>query len=89
MLSYNQVMGVTVDWVSNNLYWTDAVYRWIMMAPLDDPTRFYIVLDEELDQPHGIAVYPDQRCICGNILSIAANLVVQCLLRSEGGECHF
>ena len=58
------VMGVTVDWSANNIYWTDAVYQWIMMAPMDNRTTFRIVLDEMLTTPHGIAVYPQARCVC-------------------------
>ena len=56
-----QVLGLTVDWVAHNIYWTDAVYRWIMMAPVKGLKMFRIVLDEGLDTPHGIAVHPASR----------------------------
>ncbi|XP_046577867.1 low-density lipoprotein receptor-related protein 4-like [Haliotis rubra] len=55
-----EVYGMAVDWQSGNLYWTDALYNWIIMAPLHarNKTRTYkIIIQTGLDSPHGIAVH--------------------------------
>ena len=52
-----------MDWVSDNIYWTDQVYNWIVMSPLEgDANIFHTVIDTELDKPGGIAVHPGTRC---------------------------
>ncbi|XP_033637821.1 sushi, von Willebrand factor type A, EGF and pentraxin domain-containing protein 1-like [Asterias rubens] len=51
------VDGIAVDWLANNVYWADAAYNWIIVADYDI-TRFKIVIDDGLDKPRGIAVYP-------------------------------
>ncbi|KAK7474594.1 hypothetical protein BaRGS_00034178 [Batillaria attramentaria] len=58
-----QVVGLTVDWLSSNVYWGDGLYNWIMMSPLQQPVGkhvYRIVLQEGLDNPHGMAVYPNK-----------------------------
>ena len=57
-----EVNGLAVDWISNNVYWTDALYNWVLMAPLQtytDDRVFKIIVQEGLDNPHGLAVYPE------------------------------
>ena len=52
-----------MDWVSDNMYWTDQVYNWILMSPLEgDIYTYHKVIDTELDKPGGIAVHPESRC---------------------------
>ena len=56
-----EVYGMTVDWLSGNLYWTDVLYNWIIMAPIRSADRVYtIVVQDNLDKPHGVAVYPQK-----------------------------
>ena len=55
----NLVMGLAVDWLAGNIYWTDALYRWIGVARIEQNTNFSRVLvSTGLDTPHGIAVHP-------------------------------
>ena len=56
-----EVNGIVVDWLSNNVYWTDALYNWVAMAPLEmySTDRIYkIVVQQGLDNPHGLACDP-------------------------------
>ncbi|XP_052784175.1 low-density lipoprotein receptor-related protein 4-like [Mya arenaria] len=55
------VEGIVVDWTSNNVYWTDGLYDWIMMATLNSPVQGYkIIVRDGLSGPSGIAVYPQK-----------------------------
>ncbi|KAH9512773.1 hypothetical protein Btru_038165, partial [Bulinus truncatus] len=55
----SEVHGLTVDWMSRNLYFTDALYNWIMLASIDKNKHYYkILVQDKLDSPHGIAVHP-------------------------------
>ncbi|KAK7090164.1 hypothetical protein V1264_009998 [Littorina saxatilis] len=57
----SEVNGLVVDWMSDNVYWSDALYNWVIMAPLRkySSDRVYrIVVQDGLDNPHGLAVYP-------------------------------
>ncbi|XP_071510756.1 low-density lipoprotein receptor-related protein 6-like [Diadema antillarum] len=55
----SQVNGVCVDWLTGNVYRTDATYDWIVLFNADG-TRQAVVVDEDLDEPFGIAVHPLQ-----------------------------
>lgn len=55
-------VGLAVDWVYGHLYWTDTVYRAVMMSNLDGTGRVTIVT-ENLITPRGIAVDPKRRFV--------------------------
>lgn len=56
-----EVYGLTVDWLSRNLYFTDALYNWIVLTSTDTNSHVYkIIVNDQLDSPHGIAVHPKQ-----------------------------
>ena len=58
--------GVVVDWINSNVYWTDALYNWVVMAPLRpySSDRVYrIIVQDGLDNPHGLAVHPAYKSV--------------------------
>ena len=65
MLHYGtstEVNGIAVDWVTDNIYWTDALYNWIMVLRVKLNNHVYtkVLLRTQLDQPHAIALHPAQ-----------------------------
>lgn len=57
----SQVGGIAVDWVNGNLYWTDSLYNWIILAHAEEKTNTTRrLIRTGLDKPHGIAVYPQK-----------------------------
>ncbi|OWF40871.1 low-density lipoprotein receptor-related protein 4-like [Mizuhopecten yessoensis] len=57
----NEVDGVVVDWISNNMYFADANYNWITLVALNSTDNFYKkIINTGLDKPHGIAIYPQK-----------------------------
>ncbi|XP_068628058.1 low-density lipoprotein receptor-related protein 4 [Battus philenor] len=48
--------GIGVDWIANNLYWTDNHYKQIEVARLDGSCRKTLV--ENLTEPRAIALFP-------------------------------
>jgi len=59
-----QVYSMAVDWLSGSIYWTDALYNWITVARLYADNVFNHIVTTELDRPVGIAVYPQNGCVC-------------------------
>ena len=53
-------MGLAVDWIGNNLYWTDEGLAAIFVASLDDSTKRQRLLSEGLTHPRSIAVHPNK-----------------------------
>ncbi|KAK3604531.1 hypothetical protein CHS0354_000353 [Potamilus streckersoni] len=53
---------IAYDWLSKNLYWTDITYGWIgVISPrTDDQRRYRILVHENIQRPHGIALDPIQ-----------------------------
>ncbi|XP_030828965.1 uncharacterized protein LOC593350 [Strongylocentrotus purpuratus] len=55
----SSVLGVAVDWLTGNVYWTDAAYDWIIMHDANG-TRNVLIIDEDLDIPTGLAIHPSR-----------------------------
>ena len=52
----NTVMGLAVDWVGRNLYWTDEGLRTIFVADLDQPENRASLINDGLLHPRSIVI---------------------------------
>ncbi len=52
--------GLAIDWVSDNIYWTDAETHRVEMTNLDG-TKQKTIAETNLDKPHAIAVDPESK----------------------------
>ena len=65
-MSYNYVCftdDIAVDWVSNKLYWVDAVWARIEVMDLDTLNRTQILRTGPNTSPRAIAVEPINRFV--------------------------
>jgi nidogen (entactin) len=49
--------GISIDWVSRNIYWTDSKKDTLEVANLDSRRR-KVIVSEGLVNPRGVAVHP-------------------------------
>lgn len=49
--------GLGVDWIANNLYWTDNHHKVLEVARLDGSCRKALI-KEKIDEPRALVVYP-------------------------------
>ena len=47
--------GLALDWIASNLYWTDAIFKQVMVARSDGRFQKQLV-SSNLQKPRGIAV---------------------------------
>ena len=52
----NTVMGLAVDWIGRNLYWTDEGLRTIFVADLRNPAKRTTLISEGLLHPRSIVI---------------------------------
>ncbi|XP_078695204.1 low-density lipoprotein receptor-related protein 2-like [Branchiostoma floridae x Branchiostoma belcheri] len=55
----SSVQGLAVDWLNQNLYYTDAYYNWIGLFNTNS-SNHHVVVQTGLDRPQGIAVHPSR-----------------------------
>nr|CAD7429648.1 unnamed protein product [Timema monikensis] len=49
--------GLAVDWIADNIYWTDAARKLLEVARLDGSCR-KVVIKDGLDEPRALAIFP-------------------------------
>ena len=55
-------LGLAVDWIAANLYWTDSFFKHVMLSR-DDGRFQRELITTNLDHPRGIAVDAVNRCV--------------------------
>ncbi|KAL3891007.1 hypothetical protein ACJMK2_003272 [Sinanodonta woodiana] len=53
-------VNLAVDWISHNIYWTDASYQWIMIKSLasNDMSMYRVLIHENLAGPRALTLDP-------------------------------
>lgn len=51
--------GLAVDWLADNIYWTDYGLRTLQVARLDGSCRKTVV-GTDLNEPRSVAVFPQR-----------------------------
>ena len=49
------------DWVNHNMYWTDPLYRWIVIQSGLVDGAYKVLIQDNIEGPHAIAVDPINR----------------------------
>ncbi|KAH3774761.1 hypothetical protein DPMN_176154, partial [Dreissena polymorpha] len=49
---------IALDWISNNLYWTDPTFRSVTVQSLRNDGNYKIIVFDNVEKPTGIAVDP-------------------------------
>lgn len=49
---------VAFDWDSNNIYWTDPLFGWIVIQSASKVNDYKILIDDAIDKPYALAVDP-------------------------------
>ncbi|XP_053381660.1 low-density lipoprotein receptor-related protein 4-like [Mercenaria mercenaria] len=54
---------IAVDWVSNNIYWTDPLFGWIVVQSGSKTNTYKILIQDALEKPYALAVDPVHKYI--------------------------
>ncbi|XP_033730465.1 low-density lipoprotein receptor-related protein 5-like, partial [Pecten maximus] len=57
-ISSSVFTSIAYDWVSGNMYWTDGLFNWIAVQPVDatDKSMFRVIIQDDIENPRAIAV---------------------------------
>jgi len=58
LLDVGSAEGLSIDWLSRNIFWTDSSRDTIEVASLDDSSLRKVIINKGLVNPRGIAVHP-------------------------------
>ena len=61
MIKINIAEDLAVDWIANNLYWTDGIYARLEVLDLDTMNRAELLQTGAHTAPRGIVVDPSTR----------------------------
>lgn len=70
--------GLAVDWIADNIYWTDAGRKVLEVARLDGSSR-KIVVQDGLDEPRALAMFPHKGYIKYNIFLLINRIFIKSL----------
>ncbi|KAK8381292.1 hypothetical protein O3P69_018402 [Scylla paramamosain] len=56
---YTTPDSLAVDWVANNIYWTDSMRKVVEVARLDGSSA-KVIINNSLDSPRAVAVFPSE-----------------------------
>ena len=76
-------LGLAIDWVANNIYWTDMRLDSIEAAHIDGSNRS-VILSEGLDAPRALALDPRS----GFVLLILIDIIFEKTNFSSHGNHH-
>eukprot|EP00058_Branchiostoma_floridae_P017897 XP_002603386.1 hypothetical protein BRAFLDRAFT_80379 [Branchiostoma floridae] len=81
------VEGLAVDWLNQNLYYTDGYLNWIAVVNYkDNPPRHHIIVHEGLERPRGIAVHPHAGLFWADT---SRDVIDSCDLNGENREIYY
>jgi len=56
--------GLAVDWITQNVYWTDARYNIIGVVPMAIDSRMWkMIVDTDLTSPQDVVVDPKRQSV--------------------------
>lgn len=62
------VESLSFDWISKNLYWTEASYKSVSVMRLADKSRREII--KNVNNPRSIVVHPIAGWVCSRLLKL-------------------
>lgn len=62
-LSYTISSRIAYDHMTGNMYWTDALYNWIAVQPVNanDNTKYKVIISDQLHSPGAISLDANNR----------------------------
>ncbi|XP_033760726.1 low-density lipoprotein receptor-related protein 6-like [Pecten maximus] len=57
-ISSSAFTSIAYDWVSENMYWTDGLFNWIAVQPVNttDRSMYRVIIQDDIEKPSALAV---------------------------------